>query len=136
MPVIAADENCLVFAYELADTGKPLPLNVAVVRCDECLAVKWGPPNDEALDRHRYYEAGLSYYNVYEVSGSDWIPELETQNAVHSRHFPSLSASYRHFILTFHDSTLEFLAKDPVYRLAKGSPMKAALQAFQDMPQP
>lgn len=131
-PAIAADEHCLVFAYERSDGGQAPQQNVAVVRCDSCLAIKWGPPNDEALDGHPHYEAGLGYYGVFEVTDSDWVMELERQNSVHSKHVPGLFSGYRHFIVTFKDSTLEFLAKEPDFRLTAGSPVEAALRAFEE----
>lgn len=126
------DESCLVFAYELARRGEPLEQNVAVFRSNSCLAVTWGPPNDEALGVHRHYEAGLDYYSLFEVSDSDWISELEAQNAVHSRHVPGIFSKYRHFIVTFHDNTLEFLAEELEFHLTTGSPADAVLRTFRD----
>lgn len=132
IPIVAADEGRFVLAYRLADRGEALPRNVAVVRSENCLAFKWGPPNDEALAGHPYFEAGLDYYSAFEVTDSDWVLELDRRNAVHSRHVPGLFGRYRHFVLTFHDSTLEFLAKDAEFRLTAGSPVDAALRAFQE----
>jgi len=36
---------------------------------------------------------------------------LELANRVHPRHRAERFSRYRHFILTFHDSTLEFIAE-------------------------
>jgi hypothetical protein len=76
-----------------------------LVELVRCIATKFGYPNDEALPGHPLYKQGLSYYGVYEVRGSSWIKQMEEQNCVS---FPKFRGwGIRHFIFTFHDSTLE-----------------------------
>jgi RimJ/RimL family protein N-acetyltransferase len=50
-------------------------------------------------------------YASAEVLGSPWIGEWEEANRVHDYHSPKQFADYRHFILQFHDSTFECVAK-------------------------
>ena len=73
--------------------------------------VKFGYPNDEALPGHPLYPKGLTFYGIFEVRDSSWSRALAEQNLV-SFPNPSPSAtSGRHFVVTFHDSTLECIAE-------------------------
>jgi hypothetical protein len=69
-------------------------------------------PNDEVLHGHRLYGAGPGYYQLHEVDNSAWLIELRAIEAVHD-HAPRLPfENARHFVLTFHDSTVEAIATD------------------------
>ncbi|HBJ83926.1 MAG TPA: hypothetical protein DDZ88_08665 [Verrucomicrobiales bacterium] len=99
-PVLFQTEDDTVLIYR--------GYGVVVAHFDGCLITRFGYPNDEALGGHPLYASGLRHYGVFEVHGSSWPEELETQNR---RVFPdSHSFDYRHFIFTFHDSTFECLA--------------------------
>ena len=75
-------------------------------------SVKFGFPNDEVLHGHRLYGAGLGYDQLHEVDNSAWLSELRAIEAIHD-HAPEMPfANARHFVLTFHDSTLEAVATD------------------------
>jgi len=56
------------------------------------------------------YQKGLRFYRVYEVQNSSWIRALERMNRVHPKHQSGMFSRYRHFIFTFHDTTLECVA--------------------------
>lgn len=88
------------------DSGK------AKLKFDNVIQHTFGFPNDEALPGHRYYTFGLKYYAMIEVLNSDIIEKIKKENSVHPRHNDKMYDSYRHFIFTFHDSTLELIAKD------------------------
>ena len=123
LPHVFADEGRLLVAY-LANTPDPSfdgtnprsvsPLtgnqSVAILTAEPYLAFQFGPPNDEAISGHRLYPLGLRAYEAFEVRNSSWIASLEKANRVHSSHTPELFSNYRHFIVAFHDSTLEFIA--------------------------
>lgn len=94
---------------------------VAILTADPYVAVQFGPPNDEALSGHRLYRLGLQPYSAFEAVNSSWIASLEVANRVHPRHKPELFSGRRHFILTFHDSTFEFIARDFRVSLRKGA---------------
>lgn len=84
---------------------------VAAVRFKRPYAHTLGPPNDEAIEGHPLSSLGLKPYACFEVRQSAWIRELCRRNAVHPNHSDSLFADYRHFILSFHDSTFEVVAE-------------------------
>lgn len=75
-------------------------------------SVSFGGPNDEALHGHPLHGHGLRPYAVHEVHGSRWITEAERINSVHPCHRPGWHDTLRHFLITFHDETLECLAQD------------------------
>jgi hypothetical protein len=104
----------------------------ALVEVEGYLAFKFGPPSDEAISGHRLHKKGLAPYSSFEVVNSKWIAELETANRVHPHHRPERFAGYRHIILTFHDSTLEFIAKSFGVRQVEGSIRAALLGALED----
>jgi hypothetical protein len=74
--------------------------------------VLFGGPNDEALNGHHLYGKGLQPYAIHEVRDSSWISEAEHVNSVHPYHQGGWHAWLRHFVITFHDETLECLARD------------------------
>jgi len=75
-------------------------------------AVLFGGPNDEALHGHPLHGHGLEPYAIHEVRGSRWITEAEQVNSVHPHHQPGWHDTLRHFVITFHDETLECLARE------------------------
>ena len=83
----------------------------AIVELVRCSTTKFGYPNDEALGGHPLYAKGLVNYGIYEVLNSSWIAEQAKQNQV-CFPAPTHKSRKRHFIFTFHDSTLECLAQD------------------------
>ena len=91
-------------------TGEEAPL--ALVQFTGVHAVLFGGPNDEALNGHRLYGRGLDRYTIHEVRASRWISEAEHVNSVHPHHQGGWHARLRHFVITFHDETLECLSRD------------------------
>jgi len=66
----------------------------AVVRFTQVHNFTFGDPNDETLDSHSLYSAGLGFYGFHEVAD------------------PLLAGSgLRRWIVTFHDDTLEITAR-------------------------
>ncbi|TSE09425.1 hypothetical protein C1D09_015940 [Mesorhizobium intechi] len=142
LPHLFADEGRLVVAY-IANASDPsfdgtnprsVPpaigsQSIAVLAAEPCLALQFGPPNDEAISGHRLYPLGLRAYGAFEVCNSSWIASLEKANRVHSSHTAELFSDHRHFILTFHDSTLEFIAKSFSTSLRKGAVLTALMEA-------
>ena len=105
MPAAAMTEEAVALAYEAADGRR------VVVRFSGVQSVLLGAPNDETLNAHPLYGRGLRHYEFAEVEHSPWIAELEQANRVHPRHSPESFADLRHFILPFHDSTFECVAR-------------------------
>jgi len=142
LPHVFADEGRLLIAYVVnvpdpafdgrnprsvsATTGRQ---SVAILTADPYLAVQFGPPNDEAIGGHRLHQLGLEPYSAFEVRNSSWTATLEKANRVHPSHMPELFSDYRHVILTFHDSTIEFIARDFSVSLREGSVLAALMEA-------
>lgn len=109
MPAIHSDESRLLCAYNVGRIVAAQDM-VAVLRFEGMLQFRFGYPNDEALLGHPLAKFGLSYYSAYVVENSPLIAEIENQNRVHSRHQSGIYEDFRHWIITFHDETLEVVA--------------------------
>lgn len=70
-----------------------------------------GTPNDEVFHGHPLYERGFVGYSALVVENSNWLKELEAINAVHSNYKPDGWRQLKHYILPFHDSTFECVAR-------------------------
>jgi hypothetical protein len=137
LPHIVADEGRLRIGYIVQtndgdrtrtrvigpDTGGQ---TCALLSVDSYWAFQFGAPNDEAIGGHRLFGLGLKPYGSFEVLDSEWIAAFEKANRVHPHHHPEQFAGYRHIILTFHDSTVEFIAKSFEVQLVAG-PIRAAV---------
>lgn len=132
-PVVVAAEHELFVAYFLQDTppgwdgenvrvvGLDSPGEPAVVvRFFRPYASMFGPPNDEAFSGHPLSERGLHPYGSFEIQNSSWIRSLEKMNSVHPYHRKDHFSDYRHFVLAFHDSTFECVAKSYSHTLESG----------------
>lgn len=106
-PILWQDD---VGAVLICETDEHSPDARGVLRFQSCLQTRFGYPNDEALPGHPLYSSGLRYYALFEVLNSAWLSDLIRQNRVA---FPGDTdwphRPYRHFIVTFQDSTFEAL---------------------------
>jgi hypothetical protein len=89
--------------------------------------VKIGSPNDEVLRGHFLWGSGLEFYSAHEVKNSPWVTELMEVDRAHERFDESQWSGRHHFMLTFHDETLECIAKWTVIRTAPGASMPEVL---------
>jgi hypothetical protein len=76
----------------------------------DCVSLRMGFPNDEALHGHPLWEHGLEFYQAHVVIDSSWLAERRAIEAVHPRVPAVPFAGARHFVLTFHDSMVEAIA--------------------------
>lgn len=135
-PIFVAGEHQLVLAYyvepgRLAQQWVTAPIApeiagdsddlCAVVQFSRPYAHMFGPPNDEAFSGHPLATRGLSPYAVFEIEGSSWLKDLVRMNSVHPYHCLEYFAPYKHFIFSFHDTTLECIAESFSVSLARGS---------------
>ncbi len=117
MPGIVFLSGSLYLAYIVSD-AEPTPgatETFAIVRFDGVLQHTFGYPNDKALGGHPLYSAGLKFYAFNEIIGSPYLRELGERNA---KMFPGTSERYtqkRHWIISFHDETLEVVADSITY---------------------
>ena len=100
--------------------------SLALAEFKGAVAVKMGPPNDEVLYGHPLYGRGLGWYGAYVVENSRWLAELVEINRVHERFDPQTWEGRRHFLLVFHDETVEAIASDIEVRTVRTS-MRALL---------
>jgi hypothetical protein len=93
------------------ENGPPVPA-VGAIELVWVRSIKFGGPNDETLSGHPLFGKGLEFYAAHEVRNSRWIEEEEKINSVHPYHRGGWRDSLRHYIFTFHDETLECLARE------------------------
>jgi hypothetical protein len=104
-PVVVANETEAFVVYE-ARSGKR-----ECVHFRGLYALQFGPPNDEAIAGHPLASHGLSAYGRYLVQASPWLSALELRNSVHAGHRAGFLSGHSHFIIAFHDTLFECVAK-------------------------
>jgi hypothetical protein len=130
IPLVLADEGIACVAYWAAEGELDNPSPFAIVRFTRVSALFLGPPNDEAFNGHPLANRGLASYRSFEVLNSSWIRSHERMNRVHWQHDPRSFASRRHFVLAFHDSIFECVARSVQARMVlDGSPRLRELEA-------
>jgi hypothetical protein len=76
------------------------------------VATRMEPPNDEAAEGHRLYDAGLrDVVWVGEVLDSNLVIELERLNRVHPRRDAARYAGLRHWVVPLKECTVEVVAR-------------------------
>lgn len=108
VPVVVATEARSLFAYE-RESG-----DAGIAEFLSCVSLRFGFPNDEAQHGLAMWPDGLGFYAAHEAAESAWLDELRAIEGVHERAPAAPFATARHFILTFHDSTLEAIANEVV----------------------
>lgn len=110
MPAIHVSDEGLFVAYIVSEPMFNGDLEeFAIVEFCGVLQHTFGYPNDEALGGHPLYSSGLQFYEFNEVLESPYVTELGRRNAMS---FPGTEQHYdkfRHWIVTFHDETLEVI---------------------------
>lgn len=112
-PAVHSGEHRLLCAYHISETVVP-ERAVALLRFEGVLQFRLGYPNDEALHGHPLAKFGLKPYTSYLIENSPLIAEIENQNRVHSAYKPGMYVRWRHWIMTFHDETLEVIARSGI----------------------
>ena len=100
---------------------------IGIVEFKRVTSIKVGSPNDEVLRGHPLWGSGLEFYSAHEVKNSPWITELMDVDRAHERFDESQWSGRHHFVLTFHDETLECVANWTVTRTAPGATMPEVL---------
>jgi hypothetical protein len=123
-PILLGDEFTSTIAYYAQDEDIGPDGNgetIVIVRFIRCLARMFGPPNDETFRGHPLTSRGLKPYSSFLIENSSWLRQLEKMNSVHPRHSPKHFEDYRHFVLSFHDSTFECIAFNYEFQIINGS---------------
>ena len=124
--LILQSEGSTVVVFTAIDTklsarGYLEDKGTALVRCQGCNQTRQGYPNDEGRLEHPLWSVGLSEaLGVAEVEDSDWVAEVENQQAQARNRLWTESAKatvtdaarLRHFIFKFKESTFECLASN------------------------
>ncbi|HEV2816553.1 MAG TPA: hypothetical protein VGW40_04955 [Allosphingosinicella sp.] len=113
--------------------GPATEAEIALVEFEGCASAKLGMPNDEAFRGHPLIGRGLHAYGAFKVVHSAWIAELAAINSVHPMDRPETWSRLTHFILGFHDSTFECVARDFRLETRRGSIADALAQACRRM---
>jgi hypothetical protein len=129
MPAIYSDETGLTCAYFIGATRSESGCT-AVLHFEGVLYYAMGYPNDEALNAHPLDANGLGPYGFHVVENSPMIADLDRRNQVHERHVAgAYMKRFRHWIITFHDETLEVVAMDArSVRTSEKNPRLAVLE--------
>jgi hypothetical protein len=111
-PTLLVSEQGTVLAFGLsARQAEATGYASACVTFKSVRATLFGGPNDEALGGHRLAPLGLMPYAAYRVENSRWIDDYKSANRVHPRHNDRFFDQDQHFVMTFHDSMLEVMAR-------------------------
>lgn len=108
-PAIHSDGRRLLCAYYVSDAASSEG-TVVVLRFEGVLQFRLGYPGDEALHGHPLAKQGMEHYRAYVVDNSPLIAEIENQNRVHPAFRAGMYDKFHHWVLTFHDETLEVVA--------------------------
>jgi hypothetical protein len=95
----------------VVDPAVPTPAALGLLEFTGCYLVKFGGLNDEAIAGHPLHGRGLVPYRAHTIRNSQWITEAEQQNSVHPFHTGGWHDRMNHYVLCFHDETLECLAR-------------------------
>jgi hypothetical protein len=101
VPVVVSTERKTLFAFEHQDGS------ARIAEVEGCTIVRFGFPNDEARHGMPLWDSGLTFYGAHTIEDSAWIEELRQIEAVHDRASGTFLSESSHFVLLFHDSTLE-----------------------------
>lgn len=107
IPSIVLREEGLYVAYAVSGQGQ----DYAIVRFRGVLQHTFGYPNDEALGQHPLFKIGLKFYAFNEVVASPYVEDLAKRN---EKAFPGRAGRIlerRHWVVTFHDETLEVIGE-------------------------
>jgi hypothetical protein len=107
--------------------GPQADRGIGIVEFKRMTSVKIGSSDDEVLRGHALWGSGLEFYGAHEVKNSPWITELMEVDRAHEYFDESQWTGRRHFMLTFHDETLECVAKWTITRIAPGATMPEVL---------
>jgi hypothetical protein len=129
MPAIYSHETDLTCAYVIGATHYESGCT-AVLHFEGVLYYAMGYPNDEALNAHPLHAHGLGSYGFHVVENSPIISDLDRRNQVHERHVAGAYMKlFRHWVITFHDETLEVVATNARFvRTSEKKPRLAVLE--------
>ena len=118
-------------SVRVVDVADDAPAAIAIVRFRGVTAARIGSPNDEVMDGHPLHGRGLEAYRAHVVKRSRWVQELQAINSVHRCYDPARWTDQNHYLLAFHDETVEVVASGFIAEVRRGgmaSICRAALE--------
>ena len=106
---------------------------LAIVKFNFFHAFQFGPPNDEAFSGHPLSHKGLEPHGAFQILGSNWLASFEKMNSVHPLHKKEHFDRFKHFILSFHDTTLEVIAESFEIETLTGSLPEAIVRISSEL---
>ena len=112
MPAVCSDATGLTCAYVIGPTHSESG-STAILYFGGVLYYAMGYPNDEVLRAHPLYASGLGVYDFHVIENSPLIADLDRRNQIQQQHVAgAYGRRFRHWIITFHDETLEVVARN------------------------
>jgi len=102
-PAVRAEGDTLTLAYRTQSD------EFALVRFEDVVQHTFGYPNDEAFGGHPLYSRQVQLYAFNQVVGSPYLEELDRRNAVCFPGRPAGFTELKHWLVPFHDETLEVI---------------------------
>lgn len=107
-PFVLAGEHRLRVLFD-AEVGQAQGV-IAVLRVDGQVAVTFGFPHEDCSNGHRLATLGFEMESAFEVVNSTWIDDLKRMEAGGWQPNSAWLANQRHYIFSFRDRVLEFVA--------------------------
>lgn len=107
-PYVLAGEHRLRVLFD-AETRSASGV-IAVLRVDGQVAVTFGVPHEDCANGHRLAPLGFAMESAFEVINSTWIDDLRRMQAGGSQPNATWLEDQRHYIFSFRDRVLEFVA--------------------------
>ena len=120
-------------AVRVVDVADEEVASIAAVRFTLVTAVRMGAPNDEVISGHPLYGRGLSAYRAHSVINSRWIKDLQAINSVHSQYDAAHWTRRNHYLLAFHDETVECVADGFRAEVKRTTLAKACREALEEV---
>lgn len=113
-PVVLSAESKTIVSYYIQENDLDYMNefeSIAIISFERCRSTMFGPPNDEAFSGHPLYSKGLRPYSAFIIENSSWLRNMIKMNSVHPNHNEKHFKDYKHYVLSFHDSTFECIAE-------------------------
>jgi hypothetical protein len=91
---------------------------LAIIEFRGVASIRFGAPNDEAIEGHPLNGKGLQAYSAHVIHNSEWLEDHIYVNSVHPIHNEANWRQLQHYVLAFHDDMIECIARELQVRQA------------------
>jgi hypothetical protein len=120
-------------SVRVADVARDDGSLVVIVRFTLVQSVRVGDPNDEVISGHPLHGKGLAAYRAHLVLNSRWVLDLRKVNSVHSQYDPARWERCNHYLLAFHDETVECVAQGFEAEVKRTTLAKACRECLEEV---